>query len=104
MSAKKQRKGAHKGQAEESSPQGPPESLRAVTYVRMQLADLEFLAMRKLMTDPRTFEQVKGVLAEATTKVLGIQTMELSGCTSSDECELDEHCKRGECVFGPPRK
>ena len=102
MSAEKQRKGTDESQAKENTPQGPPPSFRAVTYIRMQLADLEFLAVRKLMTDPKTFERVKGIFAEATTEVTKVRTMSLRPC-NGDDCEPDEHCMNGECVFGPPR-
>lgn len=104
MSAEKQREGTDESHVKESTPQGPPPSFRAVTYIRMQLADLEFLAVRKLMTDPDTFEKVKGILATATKEVRGVRAMAARPCgPSGHECDPDEHCMDGECVFGPPR-
>jgi hypothetical protein len=104
MSAKRPHKSSREDQVEEGSPKAPPTDFRAVTYIRMQLADLEFLALRKLMTDPRTFEQVKKIFATATTEVTGVKMMSLRPCGGSHDCEPDEHCMRGECVFGPPRR
>ena len=104
MSAEKQRKSFDESATDESSTQKPPTPFRAITYVRMQLVDLEFLAVQKLMTDPKTFDEVKGIFADATTKVRKVNARSLLGCGGSDDCEPDEHCMDGECVFGPPRR
>jgi hypothetical protein len=84
--------------------------IRALGYVRMQLADLEFLAIQKLMTNRDdsdkfecTFKDIKQTFEEATTEVKSIQTIRESGCGGSHDCEPDEHCVGGECVFGPGR-
>jgi hypothetical protein len=56
------------------------------------------------MTDPRTFDQVKKIFESATTQVRAVKTMALRGCGGSHDCEPDEHCMDGVCVFGPPRQ
>jgi hypothetical protein len=94
----------------ESSTREPVTCFRAVTYVRMQLLDLEFLAVQKLMTnrdDPKkleeTFEKVKEIFGDATTAVTNVPARGILGCKDSNDCGLDEHCDNGRCVFGPER-